>query len=378
MLQQTGISTLHEVNITSFKVKVILSKDYIYDITKLHTLVPKNTEWSGILVYDEVSGSIETKDLVVKVLGVHLCHIGDAASTEYLESEHFLAADERFYIIEDNLRKGITHTHHNMKTFFSSTDMNDLRNNIRHFKDGGYLLSIVNNYNNEFCGKVAIYGEYTAQEPIYSNVTEISTFRGYTNTINKQIITGYNQVQKEGIGYIECTFEYEQEDLVDDNIKTILDKYNEAKSKFVHTQFKPGTYNGKFDYQGWNTGWQDGFDDYDYKPQIIDTTKDKKRNKGIGKSNNKAKSLYPDAYYISSEILAVIKNPFLRVETWNILFIRLSDKNIESLLSDFSSIESVRTLEKLYVELHRFNVDKNAPYYPQYIKVLNHVNSLYE
>ncbi|MBZ4252033.1 hypothetical protein LAJ57_14115, partial [Streptococcus pneumoniae] len=77
---------------------------------------------SGILIYDEVSGSIETKDLVVKVLGVHLCHIGDVTSTEYLESEHFLKADERFYIIEDNLKRGITHTHHSMKTFFSGTD----------------------------------------------------------------------------------------------------------------------------------------------------------------------------------------------------------------------------------------------------------------
>lgn len=386
MLEQSGITTLHEININSFKAKVILTKDYVYDITRLHSLVPKNTEWSGILIYDEVSGSIETKDLVVKVLGVHLCHIGDVTSTEYLESEHFLKADERFYIIEDNLKRGITHTHHSMKTFFSGTDMSDLRNNIRCFKDGGYLLSIVNNYENDYCGKIAIYGETTVQEPVYSNVTEVNTFRGYSTSVNKQLVTGYKEVKKEGIGYIECIFEYEADDIVDSNIKEMLDKYNEAKSKV--TKFVFGTHDSRFDYQGWNRGWQDGFDDYDNylppynkrldKSQIIDTTKNKdnkRRNKGNGKQNSLV--LEPSSY-IPVEIKSIIKNPEFRVETWGKLFAKLNDKNIESLLSDFTSIESVRLLEKLYVDLYRLNISQDKFYYPQYFKVLNLVSSLYE
>lgn len=380
MLEQSGITTLHEININSFKAKVILTKDYVYDITRLHSLVPKNTEWSGILIYDEVSGSIETKDLVVKVLGVHLCHIGDVTSTEYLESEHFLKADERFYIIEDNLKRGITHTHHSMKTFFSGTDMSDLRNNIRCFKDGGYLLSIVNNYENDYCGKIAIYGETTVQEPIYSNVTEVNTFRGYSTSVNKQLVTSYKEVKKEGIGYIECTFEYEADDIVDSNIKEMLDKYNEAKSKvtkFAHNGFSTAN-------QGWNDSryydnlFNDGFDDYNYKPQIIDTTKNKdnkRRNKGNGKQNSLV--LEPSSY-IPVEIKSIIKNPEFRVETWGKLFAKLNDKNIESLLSDFTSIESVRLLEKLYVDLYRLNISQDKFYYPQYFKVLNLVSSLYE
>ena len=380
MLEQSGITTLHEININSFKAKVILTKDYVYDITRLHSLVPKNTEWSGILIYDEVSGSIETKDLVVKVLGVHLCHIGDVTSTEYLESEHFLKADERFYIIEDNLKRGITHTHHSMKTFFSGTDMSDLRNNIRCFKDGGYLLSIVNNYENDYCGKIAIYGETTVQEPVYSNVTEVNTFRGYSTSVNKQLVTGYKEVKKEGIGYIECIFEYEADDIVDSNIKEMLDKYNEAKSKvtkFAHNGFSTSN-------QGWNDSryydnlFNDGFDDYNYKPQIIDTTKNKdnkRRNKGNGKQNSLV--LEPSSY-IPVEIKSIIKNPEFRVETWGKLFAKLNDKNIESLLSDFTSIESVRLLEKLYVDLYRLNISQDKFYYPQYFKVLNLVSSLYE
>lgn len=380
MLEQSGITTLHEININSFKAKVILTKDYVYDITRLHSLVPKNTEWSGILIYDEVSGSIETKDLVVKVLGVHLCHIGDVTSTEYLESEHFLKADERFYIIEDNLKRGITHTHHSMKTFFSGTDMSDLRNNIRCFKDGGYLLSIVNNYENDYCGKIAIYGETTVQEPVYSNVTEVNTFRGYSTSVNKQLVTSYKEVKKEGIGYIECTFEYEADDIVDSNIKEMLDKYNEAKSKvtkFAHNGFSTAN-------QGWNDSryydnlFNDGFDDYNYKPQIIDTTKNKdnkRRNKGNGKQNSLV--LEPSSY-IPVEIKSIIKNPEFRVETWGKLFAKLNDKNIESLLSDFTSIESVRLLEKLYVDLYRLNISQDKFYYPQYFKVLNLVSSLYE
>lgn len=380
MLEQSGITTLHEININSFKAKVILTKDYVYDITRLHSLVPKNTEWSGILIYDEVSGSIETKDLVVKVLGVHLCHIGDVTSTEYLESEHFLKADERFYIIEDNLKRGITHTHHSMKTFFSGTDMSDLRNNIRCFKDGGYLLSIVNNYENDYCGKIAIYGETTVQEPVYSNVTEVNTFRGYSTSVNKQLVTGYKEVKKEGIGYIECIFEYEADDIVDSNIKEMLDKYNEAKSKvtkFAHNGFSTAN-------QGWNDSryydnlFNDGFDDYNYKPQIIDTTKNKdnkRRNKGNGKQNSLV--LEPSSY-IPVEIKSIIKNPEFRVETWGKLFAKLNDKNIESLLSDFTSIESVRLLEKLYVDLYRLNISQDKFYYPQYFKVLNLVSSLYE
>lgn len=166
----------------------------------------------------------------------------------------------------------------------------------------------------------------------------------------------------------------------------MLDKYNEAKSKV--TKFVFGTHDSRFDYQGWNRGWQDGFDDYDNylppynkrldKSQIIDTTKNKdnkRRNKGNGKQNSLV--LEPSSY-IPVEIKSIIKNPEFRVETWGKLFAKLNDKNIESLLSDFTSIESVRLLEKLYVDLYRLNISQDKFYYPQYFKVLNLVSSLYE
>lgn len=99
-----------------------------------------NIEWSGILFY-EVSGSFENKDLVVTCKDIYQMDIGNGSYTEYT-----IPPDVASYMLEHDLMgcyQGHIHSHHQMSTFFSGTDTQELRdggNDTNHF-----VSLIVNN-----------------------------------------------------------------------------------------------------------------------------------------------------------------------------------------------------------------------------------------
>ena len=132
------------------RIKLKLSKDIyckiLYLCNKIH-----NVEWSGVLFYD-VKGNIRNPSkMSCTVKDILPMDMGSAAYTEY-------SFDSRVntYIEKDDERFdwfiGHIHSHNNMKTFFSSTDMSELNDNSEHHN---FYLSLIVNNNMSMTAKIA-------------------------------------------------------------------------------------------------------------------------------------------------------------------------------------------------------------------------------
>lgn len=111
-------------------------------------------EWSGILFYS-VEGTI--KDIPnMKFTASHMMlkDIGSSAYTEYSFDEDVLDFFDEFPETE-NMKMGHIHTHHNMKNFFSPTDMDELSDNSEHHN---YYLSLIMSYDCQYSAKLAFRG----------------------------------------------------------------------------------------------------------------------------------------------------------------------------------------------------------------------------
>lgn len=108
-----------------------------------------NTEWSGVLFYT-VEGSFNTKDLNVICKDIYLMNIGNTGYTEFNNTP-----DIANYMAEHpellDCYNGLIHSHHQMQAFFSSTDLNTLKEEGEerlHFvslivnNDGKYVAAI--------------------------------------------------------------------------------------------------------------------------------------------------------------------------------------------------------------------------------------------
>ena len=140
--------------------KLILPPEIISQITFLHSHIGK-TEWSGMLLYDVVKGNpSKPEDFELEAKHIFLMDIGSAAYTEY-------EPDGDIVDIYDNIpeamewKTGHVHTHHDMTTYFSATDMSELHENVdKH----NYYLSLI----------VAFNGSYTAKVVFLSDMQTIS------------------------------------------------------------------------------------------------------------------------------------------------------------------------------------------------------------
>lgn len=101
-----------------------------------------STEWSGIMVWDVIEGSLQDPaTLLVEVKYILLMDIGSAAYTEY-ETEAELTLDlYDEYPDAMLMRIGHCHSHHSMQAYFSSTDTQELHDNVD--KHVAYLSLIV-------------------------------------------------------------------------------------------------------------------------------------------------------------------------------------------------------------------------------------------
>jgi len=135
--------------------QLILPDHIVTQINYLHGKVGKE-EWSGMLLYDVISGTPAKPDgFVLEAKHIFLMDIGTAAYTEY-------ETDGDIVDIYDNLedamewKTGHIHTHHDMGTFFSGTDMSELNDNVdKH----NYYLSLIVNFAGTFSAKVAFLSD---------------------------------------------------------------------------------------------------------------------------------------------------------------------------------------------------------------------------
>jgi hypothetical protein len=147
---------------------LVLSVGLQRQIEWLHKMVGAK-EWCGVLFYKRLEGDIDNpKDLKLYASEIYLMDIGRETYTEADFDGN--AAVEMWDMVNDDytFKRGLIHTHHNMTTFFSGTDMSELHDNVG---THNYYLSLIVNFSGVYTAKVA----FTAKRRIqmeYKNVTD--------------------------------------------------------------------------------------------------------------------------------------------------------------------------------------------------------------
>lgn len=140
-----------------------------------------DTEWSGILFY-KVKGDFSTDDLKITCLDCKILDIGTSGATEFEINESVCA-----YMVNNDLcdcYTGLIHSHNNLTTFFSSTDLNTLASEGA--DTNNFVSLIVNNR-----------GEYTAAVTRKVKIKEHEKNISYTlfgKQINQLLVTEEKEI----------------------------------------------------------------------------------------------------------------------------------------------------------------------------------------
>lgn len=143
------------------KATVIITPQVASQISCLHNQCPKNTEWSGLLIYRILEGSIEEKkNLKIQTEAIFPMNFGTGLFTEFEGGLDYLTMLQQFPQIDPLSEKkdpawmiGKIHTHVHINTFHSGTDITDLHDSISKFP---MFLSLIVNYATDTDCKIAI------------------------------------------------------------------------------------------------------------------------------------------------------------------------------------------------------------------------------
>ena len=162
----------------TFRGNIVIPKEVKKEIDFMHTKYP-DKEWSGVLVFIPQKGDFKNlKDFEFLVLGVYPMDLGNKASTEFDYDNALIDIhnifEEKGYQME-NIKTGLIHSHHNMSSYFSGTDLKELRDNASKMN---YYVSLVVSTDEEYAAKIAIPSEVTSKEihKIYDDDGEAHEF----------------------------------------------------------------------------------------------------------------------------------------------------------------------------------------------------------
>jgi hypothetical protein len=204
-----------------------------------------------------MEGELENpSEIVCTPVGVQLMDIGKPAYTEYDFSPDALFdfLDNHPELDMSKVRMGHIHTHHDMSTYFSPTDQDELQINA---PNHAYYLSLIVNFSSQFCAKIAFVGKEASSRKIKNRQGEWVTISG--------------EQEKEVLYTIDLEIEMEMDEQLLDRFDK-LEEENQAKearrkelakeaSKMQHVN-SFGMYTGGTGYQRrmqqeWNDAWLD-------------------------------------------------------------------------------------------------------------------------
>lgn len=155
------------------KVEVLLSDKILSQITHLHSKVGA-IEWSGVLAYEILEGSIEDHaKMKIQVQEILPMDVGTSGYTEYelnADSDDYTFDNLSRVMMDPKLKIGHIHTHHNMRCYFSNTDTTELHETApKH----NYYLSLIVNFEDPsaWCAKIVYVGEETQDGTVTSSFT---------------------------------------------------------------------------------------------------------------------------------------------------------------------------------------------------------------
>ena len=176
-------------------------------------------EWSGSLFYD-YEGIWKDNNLVIKVLDFFLQDIGNAGSTTFEQSPDVV----RFRIDNDLLtaQMGLIHSHHNMQSFFSGTDMDTLH---KEALDHNHFVSLVVNNKRQYVSAItAVTSSFRTKQ-----VTEKKTFTTFNGENDEIIPTIFEETEEvKEVEYVLMPVEIE--DYEDSNVE-LLARIEEIKKE---------------------------------------------------------------------------------------------------------------------------------------------------
>jgi hypothetical protein len=186
---------------------LLLSKELQDQIKYLHSKVGAK-EWCGVLFYRKVDGDIsDPENLVLRAEGLFLMDIGRETYTDAdFDADNVV---DMYEAKGDDvaMKTGLIHTHHNMTTFFSGTDMAELHDNT-HLHN--YYLSLIVNFSGVYAAKVAFI--------VKKHLT-------YKNAEDVEVTT----VAEELLAMIDLNIEKEEEEMA--LPETFLSRYEKVKQE---------------------------------------------------------------------------------------------------------------------------------------------------
>jgi proteasome lid subunit RPN8/RPN11 len=173
-----------------------------------------DTEWSGILFY-KVEGDFSSDDLKITCLDCKILDIGTSGTTEFEMDESVCA-----YMAHNNLcdcYMGLIHSHNNLVTFFSKTDLDTLASEGQ--DTDNFVSLIVNNK-----------GEYTAAITRKVKIKEHEKKISYT-LFGKQRNQSLVTEEKEIIEYTEVKVLISRTEQVYNSIMEDIAEIKKTKEK---------------------------------------------------------------------------------------------------------------------------------------------------
>lgn len=122
-------------------------------------------EWSGVLFFKVLSGSLQTQNMLIEVVEVYPMNKGTTGSTGYKFTPD--VAKRHVELMKEHkcmIKIGMIHSHHNMDAYFSGVDMDELNENSENHN--WYLSIVVNN-----AGKIVARIGYRAETEIIKKIS---------------------------------------------------------------------------------------------------------------------------------------------------------------------------------------------------------------
>lgn len=187
-------------------------------------------EWSGVLFFNTEGDLNSSEGLTIIPIDIYPMDKGSTGYTEYDFSEevfdYYDNYPERF-----GMKYGHIHSHHNMQSFFSGTDTQELVDNcVNH----SYYVSLIVNNKNEMVARLAIAGK---REAVSSYTFSFSGILGKIINIKKD-----NKNEENVMYYVDMEVEKEESINLD---RFFVDKVTALKNKptrsFNLTSFTGGS-----------------------------------------------------------------------------------------------------------------------------------------
>lgn len=133
------------------KAKLVITEEFL-DIVEYICKRISTVEWSGVVLYEKEGNSNDPSTLVITPKYIYPLDKGTGTYTEYSIPEDFMDVMVKYPEYLD-LKMGHIHSHVNMGTFFSGTDVDELKANCQNHD---MYFSIIVNNRLDICAKIAI------------------------------------------------------------------------------------------------------------------------------------------------------------------------------------------------------------------------------